>query len=122
MLKRFISSTLAIILAMIVLGGFARPASAWTEAEFRPLSNYEKPALIPNGEISNEFWKGLWYGLGGALGGVAGTVFACYTVDVLITPVNPPVAAYLATLCPGIGATVGGTGGLVSANAVISPN
>lgn len=120
--KKIISSMLAIILTVIVLTGFTTPAFAWTEAEFRPLSNYEKAALIPNGELSYEFWKGVWYGLGGALGGVAGTMFACYTVDVLITPVNPPAAAYLATLCPGIGATVGGAGGLAGANAVISPN
>lgn len=120
--KTIISSMLAIILAVIVLTGFTRPAFAWTDAEFRSLSNYEKPALIPNGELSNEFWKGVWQGFGGALGGVTGTMFACYTVDVLIAPINPPVAAYLATLCPGIGVTVGGAGGLVSANAVISPN
>lgn len=121
MLKRIVSSTLAIILAAIVLTGFARPAFAWTEAEFRPLSNYAKPAFIPNGELSYELLKGVWYGIGGALGGVAGTMIACYTVDALIAPVSPPAAAYLATLCPGIGATVGGVGGLVGAN-VISPN
>lgn len=123
MLKRIVSSTLAIILAAIVLTGFARPAlarPAWTEAEFRLLSNYAKPAFIPNGELSYELLKGAWYGIGGALGGVAGTMIACYTVDALIAPVNPPAAAYLATLCPGIGATVGGAGGLVGANTVIS--
>lgn len=121
MLKRIISSMLAIILTVIVLTGFTRPAFAWTDAEFRPLSSYDKPAFIPNGELSNEFLRGLWNGLGVALGSAVGTMAACCAVDVLIAPVNPPAAAYLATMCPSIGAVVGGAGGFATTNTVVNP-
>lgn len=111
---------LAIIFAFIVLTGFTRPAFAWTDAEFRSLGSYEELAFIPNGEISEELVKALLSGFAAAFGGVLGTMAACYAVDVLIAPVNPPAAGYLATLCPGIGATVGGAGGFVGTNTVLN--
>jgi hypothetical protein len=120
MLKKLINSTLAIILAVIVLAGFTRPAFAWTEAEFRPQIAYEQIAFVPSGEVSGEFAKGFFSGLGAAIGGVVGTMAACYAVDVLVVPVNPLAAGYLATLCPSIGAAVGGASGFVSTNTVLS--
>jgi hypothetical protein len=111
MTKRIISSILTILFAVILLTSFTEPAFAWAEAEFRPLSSYEKPAFIFNALLPDDLVKGLLYGFGTALGGVGGTITACYAVDVLIAPFNPPVAVYLATLCPGIGVVIRGTGG-----------
>jgi len=38
-------------------------------------------------------------------------LYSAFRELVLIAPFNPPVAVYLATLCPGIGVVIGGTGG-----------
>jgi len=64
--------------------------------------------------------NGFWQGLGGVFGAVTGTLVTCYAVDVLIVPVAPPVAAYLATMCPAIGATVGGFSGFTGVRSVVT--
>lgn len=106
---------LAIILAVVVLTGFTRPAFAWTDAEFRPLTNPGSLAYVSPDDLSGEFIKGVFGGIGGVIGGV----LACYTIDVLLAPVNPPLAVYLATACPGLGGIIGGTSGYKSAEVVI---
>lgn len=115
MLKRFISSALAIILTVIVLSGFPRPAFAWTEAEFRPLTSPGNLAYISPDELSDEFTKGVFGGFGGIIGGI----LACYAVDVLVAPINPPLGVYLATVCPGLGGIIGGTSGYKGTEVVI---
>ena len=102
MFQRFVRSTLTVLFTlMIALTGFVTPAYAST------------------GGASDSFWNGFLEGFGGVVGGAVGTVTTCYAVDVFIAPVAPPVAIYLAGMCPVIGATVGGTGGFVSIKAVL---
>jgi hypothetical protein len=115
MFRKLISSTLAVILAVIVLGGFASPASAWTEAEFRPLTSSGNLAYVSPDELSDEFTKGVFGGFGGIIGGI----LACYAVDVLVAPINPPLGVYLATVCPGLGGIIGGTSGYKGTELVI---
>lgn len=64
------------------------------------------------------FINGFWQALGGVFGAATGTVVTCYAVDTLIAPFAPPVAAYLAPMCPVIGGTVGAFGGAAGASAI----
>lgn len=83
-----IRSLLTIILTFtIALTGFTKPAYSYT-----PDDLYNEIAL-------NSFWSKFLEGAGTAIGGVTGTVIACYAVDVLIAPLAPPVAGYLAVIC-----------------------
>jgi hypothetical protein len=75
------------------------------------LNGFVNPAFAETGTAVDSFSKGFWEGLGGIVGGAAGVVLVCYGVDVVILPIAPPVAAYLATICPVVGGVVGGTGG-----------
>ncbi len=135
MLKRIVSSTLAIILTLVIgLTAFIRPVSASTGVEFYPLPNLENPAstveefyplstqdliAFADGGLTYEFLKEVIKGLGGGLGGVLGSAVACYAVDVMIWPFNPPLAAYFATVCHGIGGVVGGSGGYIGATKMV---
>lgn len=102
MSQRIVHSSFAILLTlMIALTGFVKPAYAYSGGEFGSL------------------WNGFLEGIGGVVGGAVGTVATCYAVDALIAPVSPPVAAYLAGMCPAIGVTVGGAGGFVSTKNVV---
>ena len=92
--KAFRSLFAVILSCVIAWNGFASPAFAASDSV-------------------GSFINGFWYTVGGFLGGAAATVVTCYTVDVLIAPVAPPVAAYLATMCPAIGAA-GGLGGFAA--------
>lgn len=67
----------------------------------------------------DSFVNGFWQAFGGVIGGATGTIATCYAVDVLIAPVAPPAAAYLAAMCPAIGATVTGVGGAAGATAIV---
>jgi hypothetical protein len=104
MTKRIISSILTILFAVILLTSFTEPAFAWAEAEFRPLSSYEKPAFIFNALLPDDLVKGLLYGFGTALGGVGGTITACYAVDVLYQfskyrlQIKPPIYGFVPQL------------------------
>jgi len=119
MLKTIVSSTLAIILTLVIsLTAFVRPVSASTEVEFYPLSSQELIAFA-DGDLTYKFLEKVIQGLGGALGGVLGSAAACYAVDVMILPFNPPLAAYFATACPAIGGVVGGSGGFVGATKMV---
>lgn len=82
------------------------------------LNCFTSPAFADTGSSINSFVNGFWQAIGAVVGGAAATVATCYAVDVFIAPVAPPAAAYLATLCPAIGGTVGGVGGAVSINAM----
>jgi hypothetical protein len=86
LLKIFRSVFAVILICVIALNGFTGSAFA---------DNSAKVDSFTNGFFS-------------FLGLAVATVTVCYTVDVLIAPVAPPVALYLAPLCPVIGATVGG--------------
>lgn len=82
------------------------------------LNTFVSPAFAANDSAIGSLVNGFWQGLGAVIGGAAGTVVTCYAVDVLIAPVAPPAAAYLATVCPAIGATVG-VGSAAGASAMI---
>ncbi|MBW4683050.1 MAG: hypothetical protein KME19_23640 [Microcoleus vaginatus WJT46-NPBG5] len=89
-------SLFAVILTCVIAwNGFATPAFA---------------ASDPVGSIINGFW--------GAIGAAMGSVATCYTVDLLIAPVAPPVAIYLAPICGAVGAAGGALGGAAGANAI----
>ncbi|MEW6499497.1 MAG: hypothetical protein AB1589_44585 [Cyanobacteriota bacterium] len=92
--KAFRSLFAVILSCVIAWNGFASPAFA---------------ASDPVGSVINGFW--------GAVGAAIGSVATCYTVDVLIAPVAPPVAIYLAPMCAAMGA-VGGFGGAEAAKAI----
>jgi hypothetical protein len=135
MLKRIVSFTLAIILTLVISStAFVRPVSASTEVEFYPLPNLENPVstteefyplssqdliAFANGDLTYKFLEEVIKGLGGGLGGVLGSAAACYAVDVAILPFNPPLAAYFATVCHGIGSVVGGSGGFIGATKMV---
>jgi hypothetical protein len=53
------------------------------------------------------------------LGGVLGSAAACYAVDVMILPFNPPLAAYFATVCHGVGGAAGVAGGYIGATEMV---
>ncbi|MEG4583419.1 hypothetical protein QUA71_27995 [Microcoleus sp. MON1_C5] len=94
--KAFRSLFAVILSCVIAWNGFASPAFAASDSV---------------GSFINGFWS--------FVGGAAGAVVTCYTVDVLIAPVAPPVAAYLAPMCGAIGAVGGGVGGgLAGAKAI----
>ena len=130
MFKRIVSSTLVIILTLVIGStAFVRPVSASTEVELYPLPNLENPAstaeefyplstqdliAFADGNLTYEFLKQVIGGIGGGLGGVLGSAAACYAVDAMILPFNPPLAAYFATVCHGMGAAVGGAGGYIT--------
>jgi hypothetical protein len=80
-------------------------------------NGFASPAFAASDSVGS-FINGFWQAFGGVVGMATGTVVTCYAVDVLIAPVAPPVAAYLATMCPAIGATVGGFGGVAGAKAI----
>jgi hypothetical protein len=82
------------------------------------INSFASPALADDGSIVEKIVGGFWSGFGGTIGGAAGAVTVCYVVDVAIAPFAPPVAAYLAPMCPAIGATVGGIGGAVATSKV----
>lgn len=98
-MKAFRSLFAVILTCLIAWNGFVTPAFAASDSV---------------GSFTNGFWEGL----GGVFGAATGTVVVCYTVDAVIAPVAPPVAAYLATMCPAIGLTVGGIGGAAAVNAI----
>jgi hypothetical protein len=75
------------------------------------LSLFIPPAFASNPSAPDSFMHGFWEGLGFFLGGTTGAVVLCYTVDVAIAPVAPPVAAYLATVCPVAGGVSGAAAG-----------
>jgi len=84
MLPVIARSLFAVILTCVIaLNGFISPAYASTESSV------------------NSFTNGFWQAVGGAVGGAVGIVATCYAVDVLIAPAMPPVAVYLAGMCPG---------------------
>ena len=119
MFKRIVSFTLSIIITLVISSTtFVRPASASTEVEFYPLSSQDLIAFA-NGDLTYKFLEEVLKGLGGGLGGVLGSAAACYAVDVAILPFNPPLAAYFATVCHGIGGVVGGSGGFISATKMV---
>ncbi len=99
-MKSFRSLFVAILTCVIIWSSFGSPVFA---------------ADDPTGSFINGFWTAV----GAAFGSATGTVAVCYTVDALIAPVAPPAAAYLATMCPAIGATVGGFGGAAAVQAVV---
>jgi hypothetical protein len=124
--KRIVSFTLAIIFTLVISSTvFVRPVSASPEVEFYPLSSQELPLssqeliAFANGDLTYEFLAEVIKGLGGGLGGVLGSAAACYAVDVMILPFNPPLAAYFATVCHGIGGVVGGSGGFIGATKMV---
>jgi len=78
-------------------------------------NSFSTPVLAASDSLGS-FTNGFWQALGGVVGAATGTVAVCYAVDVLIAPAAPPVAVYLATVCPAIGATVGGIGGMAGVN------
>jgi hypothetical protein len=97
-----VRSLLAVLLTLtIALTSFVRPAYAFDGASFFP------------------FWNGVLEGLGGVVGGAVGTVATCYAVDAFIAPVAPPVAVYLAGMCPAIGAAAGGVSGVAGAKVLV---
>lgn len=79
-------------------------------------SCFSPPAFAAS-DPADSFMNGFWQGLGGFFGAVTGTVVTCYAVDVLLLPVAPPVAAYLAPMCPAIGV---GVGSFAGAKAIVS--
>ena len=83
------------------------------------LNTFVSPAFAANDSAvnSNSWVNRFWQGFVTAAGGLAGTVVTCYAVDVLIAPVNPAAAAYVATVCPAIGVTAGATAGGVGSAA-----
>ena len=119
---KMIRSLFAIILTFtIAFNGFARPAHADTDAYLETYSTpvagviseesaYPHTDLPPESTHGSPLVDSFLRAVGVASGGVVGTVVACYAVDALIVPVAPPVAAYLAGLCPVIGAAAGGVG------------
>lgn len=82
------------------------------------LNSFVSPAFAANDSAVDSFVNGFWQGWGAWIGGTAAMVVTCYAVDVLIAPVAPPAAAYLATVCPAIGVTVG-VGSAAGAGAMI---
>jgi hypothetical protein len=112
--------TLLLVL-MIALNSFIGSASASTitREESRPLPTLDSLGFAFPGELSYDFFKSVLEGFGAGFGGVLGSIAACYAVDLLITPVNPPLGVYLATVCPGVGGVVGGTGGYAFTEKVI---
>ena len=78
-------------------------------------NGFASPALAATSDSVDSFMNGFWYVVGGA----TATVVTCYTVDFLIAPVAPPVAAYLATMCPAIGAAGGFGGFAAGAKAIV---
>ncbi len=98
-MKAFRSLFAVILTCLIAWNGFVTPAFAASDSV-------------------GSFTHGFWEALGGVLGGATGTVVVCYTVNAVIAPVAPPVAVYLAPMCPAIGFTVGGLGGAATANAI----
>ena len=76
------------------------------------LNCFISPAFADTGSSIDSFVNGFWQAIGAVVGGATATVATCYAVDVFIAPFAPPAAAYLATLCPAIGGTVG-VGGAV---------
>lgn len=97
--KAFRSLFAVILSCVIAWNGFASPAFAASDSV-------------------GSFINGFWYAVGGIVGGATGTVVTCYTVDVLIASVAPPVAVYLAPMCATTGAVGGFGGGLAWAKAI----
>jgi len=119
MLKRILSFTLAIILTLVISStAFVKPVSASTGVEFYPLSSQELIAFA-DGDLTYKFLEEVIKGLGGGLGGVLGSAAACYAVDVMILPFNPPLAAYFATVCHGVGGAAGVAGGYIGATEMV---
>lgn len=80
-------------------------------------SSFSTPAFAANNQSVDNFFGGFWQSLGNVLGGAVGIVVTCYAVDAAIAPFAPPVAAYLAPMCPAIGA-IGGTGTVIGVKAL----
>jgi len=83
------------------------------------LNCFLTPAYAFTGDAFGSYWNGFLEAIGGVTGGAVGTVATCYAVDAFIAPIAPPVALYLAGMCPTIGATVGGTGGFVGMKGIL---
>lgn len=81
------------------------------------LNSFVSPAFADTGSNVDSFVNGFWQSFGAVVGSAAGTVATCYAVDVLIAPIAPPVAAYLAPMCSIIGLP-GGVGG-AAAKAIV---
>jgi len=112
MFQRFIRSTSAVFLTLVIaLNCFVTPAYAFTGDSFD--SYYEVTSA------ATSVWKGFLGALGGVMGAAVGTVATCYAVDALIAPIAPPVAVYLAGVCPTFGVTVGGAGGFAGVEAAL---
>lgn len=115
---KLVRSLFAVFLTCVIaLNSFISPAFADTGSVVN--SSDVSPAFADTGSAVKSFVNGFWYTFGTIVGGATGTVATCYTVDVLIAPVAPPAAAYLATMCPAIGAAVGGGVGAAGAREVI---
>lgn len=78
------------------------------------------PASADFGSSVKNWTNGFWYGFGAFVGGSVGAVATCYVVDVAIAPVAPPVAAYLATVCPYAGVIAGSAVGGKTLEAVVA--
>jgi hypothetical protein len=83
------------------------------------LNSFTSPALADSVSNIEAFAESFWESMGGVIGVATGTVIVCYTVDVAIAPFAAPVAAYLAPMCPAIGAAVGGVGGVAATANVV---
>ncbi|MFM6151796.1 MAG: hypothetical protein ACKPE3_02165 [Sphaerospermopsis kisseleviana] len=118
-LSKIFRSVFAVVLTCVIaLSGFTGLAFADTGQRTNVLFEANSLAFTFPNPISSidSLVKGFWQGLGGIIGTAAGTVLVCYTVDVAIAPVAPPVAAYLTPMCPAIGAVAGGGTGLIVAS------
>jgi hypothetical protein len=120
-LSKIFRSVFAVILTCIIaLNGFTGSAFADTRSTANSLLETTSLAAINPESVADSFVNTFLTAVATVIGGATGTVAVCYTVDVIIAPFAPPVAAYLAGTCGliglGSGATVGGAAGLVLAH------
>gem|GEM_PF-6028022 len=108
---KIVRSLFAVLLTCVIaLNGFVSPVYASTESI--ALNDFVSPVYASTESAVDSFTDGFWDSVGNVFGKAATYVAICYAVDVLIAPVAPPVAAYLAGMCPASGAMVGGVGGV----------
>ncbi len=82
------------------------------------LNSFVSPASANTGSAVDSFGNGFWQAFGSIVGGAAGTVAVCYAVNVIVAPFAPPIAVYLAPICPAIGGAIG-LGGAEVAKTVV---
>ncbi len=112
---KIVRSLFAVFLTCVIaLNCFISPAFAATSS-----SDFADTGSVVNSFVK-DFLQEFAKNAGSVAGGVAGLTAICYASDVFIAPVAPPVAVYLATVCSGIGSTLGIGGTVVSAKIIKS--